>query len=184
MITTGKALPLLSGRDLLVAVDDGLEVRAGPELGHRRLRHPDGRPGGRVTGRAGGPVLLLEYAEPGDRDLVALGHGELNRVEHRVHGLGRGLLVPQPAGDRIDQVTLVHVSLLRFPLTGGRADRAAVTATSDLPEIRRCSALAQSPERKNTACRAPDTQISSPASDFSAPDRLLAANSAGAPRSW
>src|SRR5580700_7858537 len=63
---------LLLGRRLLVAVDDRLEVRAGPELGHRRLRHLDGRAGGRVASRAGRPDGFLEYPESGYGDFVAL----------------------------------------------------------------------------------------------------------------
>src|SRR5579863_767671 len=62
----------LPGGHLLLAVDDRLEVRTGPELGHRRLGDPDGGPGGRVAGGTGGPHCLLEHTEAGDRDLVTL----------------------------------------------------------------------------------------------------------------
>jgi D-alanine-D-alanine ligase len=127
----------------LVAVDERLEVRAGPELGHRGRRNLDGLVGGRVTGRASRAVALLEDAESGDGHLVAARHGGLDGLEHRVEGFGRGLLVPQPYGDRVDQLTLVHGSgsLLRFPhrSRGLRYE----TATSDLPESRRSGADAQ-----------------------------------------
>jgi D-alanine--D-alanine ligase len=99
----------------LLAVDERLEVRTGAELGHRGTRHLDGRAGGGVTGRPGGPFALLEDAEPGDGHLVAARDGGLDGLEHRVHGFGGGFLVPQPSGDRVDQITLVHGSLLRFP---------------------------------------------------------------------
>jgi len=99
----------------LVTVDERLEVRASAELGHRGTRHLDGRAGGRVAGRAGGPLALLEDAEPGDGHLVAARDGGLDGLEHRVHGFGGGFLVPQPSRDRVDQITLVHGSLLRFP---------------------------------------------------------------------
>ena len=106
------ALGLLLG---LLTVDERLEVRASAELGHRGTRHLDGRAGGRVAGRAGGPLALLEDAEPGDGHLVAARNGGLDGLEHRVHGFGGGFLVPQPSRDRVDQITLVHGSLLRFP---------------------------------------------------------------------
>jgi D-alanine-D-alanine ligase len=99
----------------LLAVDERLEVRARAELGHRGTRHLDGRAGGRVAGRAGGPLALLEDAEPGDGHLVAARDGGLDGLEHRVHGFGGGFLVPQPSRDRVDQITLVHGSLLRCP---------------------------------------------------------------------
>ena len=125
----------------LLAVDKSLEVRAGAELGHRGLRHLDGRAGGGVTGRACGALALLEDAEPGNGHLVARGDGGLDCLEHRVHGFGRGFLIPQPSRDRIDQITLVHGSLLRFPhRSRGLRDE---IATSDLPESRRSNAVAQ-----------------------------------------
>jgi len=138
-VASGVAALLLG----FVAVDERLEVRAGPELGHRGRRNLDGLVGGRVTGRASRAVTLLEDAEPGDGHLVAARHGGLDGLEHRVEGFGRGLLVPQPYGDRVDQLTLVHSSgsLLRFPHRprGLRYE----TATSDLPESRRSGADAQ-----------------------------------------
>jgi D-alanine--D-alanine ligase len=85
------------GRSLLGAVDGGLEVGAGAELGHRGGRHLDARTGGRVTGRARWALGLLEDTEAGDGDLVALGDGGLDGVEHGVDRLGRRLLVPHPA---------------------------------------------------------------------------------------
>jgi hypothetical protein len=56
---------------LLAAVDEGLEVGAGAELGRRRRRHLDDLIGGRVAGRTSGAISLLEDAEPGDGYLVA-----------------------------------------------------------------------------------------------------------------
>ena len=132
------ALGLLLG---LLAVDERLEVRASAELGHRGARHLDGRAGGGVAGRAGGPLALLKDAEPGDGHLVAASDGGLDGLEHRVHGFGGGFLVPQPSRDRVDQITLVHGSLLRFPHRS-RGLRNEI-ATSDLPESRRSSAVAQ-----------------------------------------
>ena len=108
---------------------------------HRGTRHLDGRAGGRVAGRAGGPLALLEDAEPGDGHLVAARDGGLDGLEHRVHGFGGGFLVPQPSRDRVDQITLVHGSLLRFPHRS-RGLRNEI-ATSDLPESRRSNAVAQ-----------------------------------------
>ena len=125
----------------LLTVDERLEVRASAELGHRGTRHLDGRAGGRVAGRAGGPLALLEDAEPGDGHLVAARDGGLDGLEHRVHGFGGGFLVPQPSRDRVDQITLVHGSLLRFPHRS-RGLRNEI-ATSDLPESRRSNAVAQ-----------------------------------------
>jgi D-alanine-D-alanine ligase len=104
---------LLVGR--LIAVDKRLEVGTGTELGHRGLRHLDGRARGRVTGRASRALALLEDTEPGDGHLVTARDGRLDGLEHRVHGFGRGFLVPQPSRNRVDQITLVHGSLLRFP---------------------------------------------------------------------
>src|SRR6516162_7016145 len=98
-----------------LAVDERLEVGAGPELGHRGLGHLNDRAGGRVAGRAGGAFALLEDPESGDGDLVTVRDGGLDGFEHRVHRFGRGFLVPQPSRDRVDQLTLVHCSLLRFP---------------------------------------------------------------------
>ena len=132
------ALGLLLG---LLTVDERLEVRASAELGHRGTRHLDGRAGGRVAGRAGGPLALLEDAEPGDGHLVAARDGGLDGLEHRVHGFGGGFLVPQPSRDRVDQITLVHGSLLRFPHRS-RGLKNEI-ATSDLPESRRSNAVAQ-----------------------------------------
>jgi D-alanine-D-alanine ligase len=132
------ALGLLLG---LLTVDERLEVRASAELGHRGSRHLDGRAGGRVASRAGGPLALLEDAEPGDGHLVAARDGGLDGLEHRVHGFGGGFLVPQPSRDRVDQITLVHGSLLRFPHRS-RGLRNEI-ATSDLPESRRSNAVAQ-----------------------------------------
>jgi D-alanine--D-alanine ligase len=109
----GLGLLLLGRR--LAAVHQRLEVRARAELRHRGRRHVDGLAGGRVTGRASRAVALLEDAETGDGHLVALGDGGLDGLKHRVHGFGRGLLVPHPIRDRVDQITLVHSSLLRFP---------------------------------------------------------------------
>ena len=125
----------------LLAVDEGLEVRAGAELGHRGLRYLDGRAGGGVAGRTSGSLALLEDAEPGDGYLVSVRDGGLDGLEHRVHGFGRGFLVPQPTRDRVDQITLVHGSLLRFPHRS-RGLRNEI-ATSDLPESRRSNAVAQ-----------------------------------------
>src|SRR5690348_16224252 len=132
------ALGLLLG---LLTVDERLEVRSSAELGHRGTRHLDGRAGGRVAGRAGGPLALLEDAEPGDGHLVAARDGGLDGLEHRVHGFGGGFLVPQPSRDRVDQITLLHGSLLRFPHRS-RGLRNEI-ATSDLPESRRSNAVAQ-----------------------------------------
>ena len=125
----------------LLAVDEGLEVRAGAELGHRGLRHLDGRAGGRVAGRARGALALLEDTEPGDGHLVTARDSGLDGLDHRVHGFGCGFLVPQPSRDRVDQITLVHCSLLRFPHRS-RGLRCEI-ATSDLPESRRSNAVAQ-----------------------------------------
>jgi len=105
---------LFLGRGL-AAIDQRLEVRAGAELRHRGRWHVDGGSGGRVTGGASGALALLKDAETGDGHLVAGRHGRLNGLEYRVHGFGRRLLVPQPSRDRVDQITLVHSSLLRFP---------------------------------------------------------------------
>jgi D-alanine-D-alanine ligase len=99
----------------LVAVDESLEVGAGAELGHRGLRHLDGRARGRVAGGAGWTLALLEDAEPGDGYLVTTRDGRLDRFEHRVHGFGRGFLVPQPSRDRVDQITLIHVHSCASP---------------------------------------------------------------------
>jgi D-alanine-D-alanine ligase len=104
---------LLAAR--LLAVDEGLEVGTGTELGHRGLRHLDGRTRGRVAGGASGTLALLEDTEPGDGHLVTTRDGRLDGLEHRVHRFGRGFLVSQPSRDRVDQITLVHFSLLRFP---------------------------------------------------------------------
>jgi D-alanine-D-alanine ligase len=99
----------------LVTVDESLEVGAGAELGHRGLRHLDGRARGRVAGGAGWTLALLEDAEPGDGYLVTTRDGRLDRFEHRVHGFGRGFLVPQPSRDRVDQITLIHVHSCASP---------------------------------------------------------------------
>src|SRR5512135_1863854 len=99
----------------LVTVDEGLEVRAGTELGYRGLRHLDGGAGGRVTGRTSRALALLEHAEPCDGYLVAARHGGLDGLEHRVQGFVRGFLVPQPTRDRVDQITLVHVHSCASP---------------------------------------------------------------------
>src|SRR6185295_4708647 len=125
----------------LLTVDERLEVRSSAELGYRGTRHLDGRTGGRVAGRAGGPLALLEDAEPSDGHLVAARDGGLDGLEHRIHGFGGGFLVPQPSRDRVDQITLVHGSLLRFPHRS-RGLRNEI-ATSDLPESRRSNAVAQ-----------------------------------------
>jgi D-alanine-D-alanine ligase len=143
-VCRGRPRPLRVWRRLflgLLAVDEGLEVRAGAELGHRGLRHLDGGAGGGVTGRARRALALLEDAEPGDGHLVAVRDGGLDGLEHRVDGFGRGFLVPQPSRDRIDQITLVHGSLLRFPHRPRGLPYEI--ATSDLPESRRSSAVAQ-----------------------------------------
>jgi D-alanine-D-alanine ligase len=129
---------LLAG---LVAVDESLEVGSRAELRHRAAGHLDGGPGGGVTGGASRALALLEDAESGDGDLVAGGDGRLDGLEHRVHGFRGGLLVPQPSRDRVDQITLVHIPLLRFPHKAARAPYGI--ATSDLPESRRSSAVAQ-----------------------------------------
>jgi D-alanine--D-alanine ligase len=125
----------------LLAVDERLEVRAGAELGHRGLRHLDGGAGGRVTSRARRALAPLEDAEPGDGHLVAVRDRRLDGLEHRVDGFGCGFLVPQPSRNRVDQITLVHGSLLRFPHRS-RGLRYEI-ATSDLPESRRSNAVAQ-----------------------------------------
>ena len=118
-----------------------LKSAPAPKLGHRGLRHLDGRAGGGVAGRASGALALLEDAEPGDGYLVTARDGGLDGLEHRVHGFGRGFPVPQPIRDRVDQITLVHGSLLRFPHRS-RGLRYEI-ATSDLPESRRSDADAQ-----------------------------------------
>jgi D-alanine-D-alanine ligase len=128
----------------LLAVDEGLEVSARTELRHRALGHLDGGPGGGVAGGASRALALLEDTEPGDSHLVAGRDGRLDGLEHRVHGFGRGLLVTQPSRDRVDQITLVHVHSCASP-TGrvGYDPPDARRATSDLPESRRSSAVAQ-----------------------------------------
>src|ERR1700722_14513696 len=98
-----------SGGFLLLAVNGGLEVRARAELGHRRSRDLDGRAGGRVTRRAPRPLRLLEHTEAGNGDLVARGHGGLDGVQHRVHGVSGSSFAAQLTRDRVDQITLVHV---------------------------------------------------------------------------
>src|SRR5215467_7933751 len=142
------ARPLLPacGGLLLVAVDHCLEVSAGPELGHGRLGHLDGRTGGWVPGSAGWPVRLLEYTEAGNCHLVALSHCALDSVENRVYGLSCGFLITHPTGNRVDQVTLVHVLTPAVPHSGGhalhgRSGRAFVT--SNLLERRRCRGCTQ-----------------------------------------
>ena len=110
----GPRLPLLLAVRLL-AVDQGLEVGTRTELRHRALGHLDGGPGGGVAGGASRALALLEDAEPGDGHLVAVRDGRLDGLEHRVHRFGRGFPVPQPAGDRVDQITLVHVHSCASP---------------------------------------------------------------------
>src|SRR5262249_34393662 len=102
-------------RRLLGAVDEGLEVRAWPELRHRGRGHLDRRTGGGAPSSPGRAVALLEDAESRDGDLVAVGHGRLDGVEDRVQRFGRGLLVPQATRDRVDEITLVHFFHLCLP---------------------------------------------------------------------
>ena len=88
------------------------------------------------------PALPADTAAGGgDGHLVTACDGGLDGLEHRVHGFGGGFFVPQPSRDRIDQITLIHGSLLRFPHRS-RGLRNEI-ATSDLPESRRSSAVAQ-----------------------------------------
>src|SRR5581483_8871090 len=134
-------------------------VGAGPELRHRGRRHVDRGTGGRVTSGASRAVALLEHAETGDGYLVTLGDGRLDGLEYRVHGFGRVLLVPHPFRDRVDQITLVHYSLLRFPHGRSRGLRFRGFATSDLPESSRSSAVAQLPRPESPACRARSTPL-------------------------
>ena len=76
--------------------------------------------GGRVTGGALRPDGLLEHAEPGDRYLVPPRDRGLDCFQDRVNGLRGGFLVAHPAGNRVDQVTLVHSSLQTVPLPRSR----------------------------------------------------------------
>jgi len=107
----------------LLAVDEGLEVSARAELRHRALGHLDGGPGAGVAGGTSRALALLEDTEPGDGDLVAGRDGRLDGLEHRVHGFGRGFLVPQPSRDGIDQLTLVHVHSCASPTGRAGFDR-------------------------------------------------------------
>jgi D-alanine-D-alanine ligase len=108
----GPRLPSLAGRRALLwllAVNEGPEVGAGAELGYRGRRDLDGLPGGGVAGGASRTLGLLEDAEPGDGNLVAVRDGRLDGLEHGVHGFGGGFLAAQPSRDRVDQIMLVHV---------------------------------------------------------------------------
>ncbi len=125
-------LPACGGL-LLVAVHQGLEVGACPELRYRGLGNLDGRAGGWVPRGSGGPVGLFEDAESSDRYLVALGDRVLDGVEKCVNGLSCGLLVPQPARNRIDQVTLVHFLTPAGPPTGSPRARTFLTALAPRP---------------------------------------------------
>ena len=82
-------------RRLATAVDQGLEVGTGTELGHRLGGHVDLGTGCGVPRRTSGGIALLEDAEARDGALVAIGHCRLNGLKDRVQRLGRGLLVPQ-----------------------------------------------------------------------------------------
>src|SRR5699024_4967847 len=95
-------------RLLLVPVDQSLEIGTGTELRHEAGRNIDRGAGGGVPRRTCSALGLLENTEAGDGDLVARGHGALNGLEHSVDRFGRGLLVSETIGDRVDQVTLVH----------------------------------------------------------------------------
>src|SRR5215470_10080005 len=115
-----RRLPLARRDLLLLAVNDGLEVGAGPELGHRRLGHLDSRARGRVPCGARWPIRLLEDAESGNSYLVAFGYCVLDGVKNCVYGFSCGFLIPQLPGNSIDQVALVHVVTPAVPPTGGR----------------------------------------------------------------
>ena len=78
---------------------------AGGELRHRRLLGLDPRAGLRVADPAGLADALLERAEAGDRDLLALGDLAGDRVEHGLQRVRRRLAVPLVTrGQRVDEL--------------------------------------------------------------------------------
>ena len=92
-------------RQLLGAGDDVLEVGAGGELRHRRLLGLDALAGLRVAHPAGLADALLERAEAGDGDLLALGDLAGDRVEHGLERVRRRLAVPLVTrGERVDEL--------------------------------------------------------------------------------
>jgi hypothetical protein len=91
-----------------LAGGDRLPARARTERRHGGLLHLHRLASAWVTSGPGGPNALLEHAEPGDRHLVALGHGVLDLGEYRVERSGRRLPVAQTSRERFDELGLVH----------------------------------------------------------------------------
>src|SRR5262245_38277423 len=120
------------------ALGGRLQLRAGRDLGRVGGRDLDRLTRLRVAPGAGGPVGLLDAEEPGQGDLVAGAdrvHGGVG--EPVQHGPHVGLAHAGGAGDRIDQLALVHYTLLGL---GGRSGR----SRNDLLGTRRVDLTPQS----------------------------------------
>ena len=84
-----RARPDRRGRGHLRQLARGdllLEADAGPECRYRGLLHLDRLAGAGIARGAGCPLTLLEHAEAGERNLVALGHCVLDFGDNRFEG--------------------------------------------------------------------------------------------------
>ena len=89
--------------------DNRLELRAGTERGHGSRLHLHGLAGARIARNASGALALLENAEAGDGDAVALVHGAHDGVDDVLDG-GGGLptIRAQLLREYVDELCFVH----------------------------------------------------------------------------
>ena len=91
------------------------------ELRDRLLLGPDPLTRRRVACVAGGPDALLEGAEAGDRDLLALRDLARDRVEDRLECVRGSLPIAfETRGERVDELRLVHCLSFQMNQEAGR----------------------------------------------------------------
>ena len=96
-------------RETLCARHNRLELSARPERRNRRGLYLDGLAGARVARNAGGTAALLEDAEAGNGDAVALVDGAHDGVNDVLHGGGRlPTIGAQLVREDVDELCLVH----------------------------------------------------------------------------
>ena len=120
--STSAASRSANGVGSQLALDLGLQRRAGGEAGDLAARDRDPLAGARVDALAGAALGDVELAEAGEADFAAAAERVGDRVEHGVDRVAGGLLAADPlvACQLIQKLSLCHVEVPPRRLKIGR----------------------------------------------------------------
>jgi hypothetical protein len=94
-----------------LALDLGLQSRAGGEPGHFAARDRDPFAGAGVDALARAALGDVEFAEPGKGDILTVAQGVGDGFEHGVNSIARSFFAAEPlvAGKLVQKLSLGHV---------------------------------------------------------------------------